>query len=105
MLGRPRYISETRASPSDSLKCLTLGLGRTTGMPAWEQREERSAVDLLSPVPGGSDAMAVKRHALKQTGATNPPRAVANASERAAGVGEKEHEDRQATLHVLTAER
>src|SRR5512139_1888955 len=32
MLGRPRYISETRASPSDSLKCLTLGLGRMTGM-------------------------------------------------------------------------
>ena len=35
MLGRPRYISETRASPSDSLKCLTLGLGRMTGMFAW----------------------------------------------------------------------
>ena len=32
MLGRPRYISETRASPSDSLKCLTLGLGHMTGM-------------------------------------------------------------------------
>ncbi len=28
MLGRPRYISETRPSGSDSPKCFTLGLGR-----------------------------------------------------------------------------
>jgi hypothetical protein len=37
MFGRPRYISETRASPSDSLKCLTLGLNLMTGMFAWEE--------------------------------------------------------------------
>jgi hypothetical protein len=30
MLGRPRYISETRPSGSDSPKCFTLGLGRLT---------------------------------------------------------------------------
>ena len=29
LLGRPRYISETRPADSDSPKCLTLGLGHT----------------------------------------------------------------------------
>jgi hypothetical protein len=35
MLGRPRYISETRPAGSDSPKCLTLGLGRLPRFFAW----------------------------------------------------------------------
>ncbi len=35
MLGRPRGISETRPSGSDSPKCFSLGLRRLTGMFAW----------------------------------------------------------------------
>ncbi len=55
LIGRPRYISETRASPSDSLKCLTLGLGRMTGMFAWgeDQRLEK-LLPKIPHVPGAA---------------------------------------------------
>jgi hypothetical protein len=55
MLGRPRYISETRPSGSDSPKCFTLGLGRMPGMVAWDFHKCSGSVIPQTPhAPGGT---------------------------------------------------